>query len=219
MKSTICLYVVSVLLLAGCSDQAEPADKIESVHAVATKHSSEIPAYYEDYILNPQVTDDRSLLEEGQTSRDNKGEVTLKAVNTDDSQTYEIGPIEMTVREAKVFHFKPDYSLIDFFHSYTHEPEFHVAKLFVEIKNTSDKPLKFAPVSLLNTSADEMKLWEDDIYLEELNGEMAAGETKKGNLGFIIENPEIDSLTITTSDVFEEGEKKIQNAKEIELQF
>ena len=212
MKHASYLLLFLVLLLSGCSEQAEPSASAESKDAI------EVPAYYDGYPKNPQVADDRALQQVGQKIRDSKGEMELKAVNLD-SQTYNIGSIELTIREAKIVQFKPDYSLIDFYHSYTHEPEFDMVKLFVEIKNTSDEPLQFGPAAILKTAADEMKLWEDDVFLEELTGEITAGETKKGNLGFIIENPDFDSLTLTTSDVFGMDNEKMEKAKEIEISF
>lgn len=212
MKRINYLLLFLALLLSGCSGQADPSASAKEKDAI------EVPAYYDGYPKNPQVADDRALQQEGQKIRDSKGEMELKAVNLE-SQAYNIGSIELTIREAKIAGFKPDYSLIDFYHSYTHEPEFDMVKLFVEIKNTSDEPLQFGPAAILKTSAGETKLWEDDVFLEELNGEIAAGETKKGNLGFIIENPDFDSLTLTTSDVFGMDNEKVKEAKEIELNF
>lgn len=211
-KQAIYVFLASALLLSGCSDKGET----QIAQAAAT--NGEVPAYYEGYVENPQVTGDQSLLKAGQSIRDDKGEIVLNASNLE-SGKHQIGGIELTLREAKLFHYKPSYGLIDFYHSYTHDTDFHVVKFFVEIKNTTEKPLNFAPVALLETSAGETKLWEDDIYLEELNGEVAPGETKKGSIGFIVENPDIDAISITTSDLFGEDEKKIQAAEKIEIAF
>ena len=166
----------------------------------------------------PKVSDDKSILEVGQSSRDQRGEITLKAIQNE-SQNYKLDAIEFTIREAKILHFKPYYSLINFYHTYRHEEEFDFVKLFVEIKNTSNKPLKFAPVALLNTSSGETKTWEDDIYLEELNGEMEANGIKKGNLGFIVKKANFDSIEITTSDVFNNLDQKLTTAEKIKVEF
>ena len=91
--------------------------------------------------------------------------------------------------------------------------------MFVEITNTSDETLHFAPVALLETDAEEIKLWEDDIYLEELNGELASGETKQGNIGFIIEEGDIASVNVTTSDVYGDQDNKIAEALEFTTSF
>lgn len=211
-KQSIYVFLASALLLTGCSE------KEAAQSAVSAESSNEPPAYYEGYVENPQVTADYTLLAEGETIRDDKGELRLEAVNMD-SETHKIGGIELTVREVKNFHYKPSYGLIDFYHSYTHDTEFNVVKLFVEIKNTSEKPLRFAPVALLETSAGETKLWEDDIYLEELNGEIAAGETKKGSLGFIVEKPEFESMAITTSDLFDQNGETVSPAQQIDVSF
>lgn len=213
MKKTVYLMMLSALLLGGCSEQADSA-----VVALAAGQQNQVPGYYEDYVLSPQVTDDRMLQETGQNKRDAKGEATVKAVNMD-SETFEVGPVELTVAESKILQLEPDYSLIDFFHSYTHDQKFEVVKMFVEITNTSDEPIHFAPVALLETAKGETKLWEDDIYLEELNGELAPGETKQGNIGFIVEEGDLDSVTITTSDVFGNKDKKIADALEFNTRF
>lgn len=213
MKKTVYLLALSALLLGGCSEQADSI-----VVASAADQQNEIPGYYEGYVLSPQVTDDRTLQEAGQNKRDSKGEATVKAVNMD-SETFEVGPVELTVEESKILQLEPNHSLIDFFHSYTHDQKFEVVKMFVEITNTSDETLHFAPVALLETAAEELKLWEDDIYLEELNGALAAGETKQGNIGFIIEEGDIDSVKITTSDVFDSQDNKIAEALEFDTLF
>ncbi|WP_102272892.1 hypothetical protein [Cytobacillus massiliigabonensis] len=212
MKQVIYLCLL-LITLTGCSFNNEKSA------AAKTGSNHTIPSYYDDYILNPQVSDDRLLQEIGQFSRDNRGELTVKAAELD-SHTYKIGSsIELTVREAKILHFKPDYSLIDFYHSYTHDQEFDFIKLFIEIKNTSNEPLKFAPIAILNTSSGEKKIYEDDIYLEELNGEIAANGTKKGNFGFIIEKSNADSIEIVTSDVFNVQDKKLNNGEKFKINF
>ena len=213
MKKTVYLLALSALLLGGCSESDD-----STMIASAADQTNDIPGYYDGYVLSPQVTDDRLLQETGQNKRDAKGEATVKAVNMD-SETYKAGPVELIVAESKILQLEPDYSLIDFFHSYTHEQEFEVVKMFVEITNTSDEPIHFAPVALLETAEEELKLWEDDIYLEELNGELAAGETKRGNIGFIIKEGGTDSIKITTSDVFDSTDKQIAEAVEFNTQF
>lgn len=215
MKRAIYLIALIPFLLIGCATNQDEQQVTTEVNSDST---TETPSYYQSYLDNPQVTSDQSLQEVGTAIRDVKGEVTLNEINKE-SQMVKIGAIELTIREAKVLHFKPDYSLIDFFHSYTHDPEFDFVKVFVEIKNTSNENLKFAPISLVHTSAGEQKTWEDDIYLEELNGEIEANKTKKGNLGFIIEKSKIDSFEITTSDVFNEEDKKLDDAEKLKIKF
>ncbi|WP_419959782.1 DUF4352 domain-containing protein [Psychrobacillus sp. BM2] len=215
MKRAIYLIVLIPFLLIGCANNQDEQQVTTEVNSIST---NETPSYYQGYLDNPQVTNDQSLQEVGTTIRDVKGEVTLNDINKE-SQTVKIGAIELTIREAKALHFKPDYGLIDFFHSYTHDQEFDFVKVFVEIKNTSNQNLKFAPISLVHTSAGEQKTWEDDIYLEELNGEIPANETKKGNLGFIIEKSKIDSFEITTSDVFNEQDKTLDDAEKLKIKF
>ncbi|TYR81354.1 DUF4352 domain-containing protein [Priestia megaterium] len=198
-----------------------------------------------EYQPNPQVTDDRSLQKVGQTHRDGKGEATLKAIKNI-NQTYKIGSVELTIKEMKSIHLRPDYSMIDYFHVLTHDEEFDFVKVFVEVKNTSSEKVNFAPVALFKTSTGETFDWQKDIYLEELNGELEGNETKSGNIGFIVnaagghehegehgeeahgehhedeknnEAKETEWIEITTSDVFDQNQKKINDAQKIKLEF
>lgn len=141
------------------------------------------------------------MLSVGETFRDEKGYAKLKSYKKLDRK-FSTGPIELVVKDLKIIEYQPDYSLIDFFHSYTHEEKFTFVKIFVEIENKSDEVLNFAPVAQMEMDNSEKKTWEDDIYLEELNGKIRPGEKKAGNIGVIVENPDINSIKITTSKVF-----------------
>ncbi|UHA58794.1 hypothetical protein KDJ21_018455 [Metabacillus litoralis] len=203
MRKTIALTLFLSLFIVGCSnDAAEPAK------------TGDIPTdYLTDYYSNPQVTDDRSLLEPNQTVSDEKGEATLKAINYVDT-THDIGSVQLRIKDMKLIHLKPDYSLIDYFHVLTHEEEFDFVKVFIEIKNTSSDKVSFAPIALLETSSGEKFDWEKDVYLEDLNGELKGKSSKKGNLGFIVEKSErLEWIEITTSDVFNQDGMKIHDSK------
>jgi hypothetical protein len=229
-------FLLLILLLVGCSANAATVNN-EKNTVVNTKaeetsnetNKSENQDTIEKYQPNPQVTDDQSLLKVGQTYSDAKGESTLKAINQV-NQTYKVGPIELTVKEIKMIHLRPDYSMIDYFHVLTHDEEFDFVKVFVEIKNTSSEKVNFAPIALFKTNSGEIFDWEKDIYLEELNGEIAGNSTKSGNLGFIVNASESDThnggdteniewIEITTSDVFSKEEKKINESEKIKIEF
>ena len=212
MKRRIYVGMLALLLLAGCSDEAEPV-----VSAEANAETT-IPAYFDGSVVSPQVTDDRTVQKVGQSFRDLRGGIELKAVNTEIPAS-EIGGIEVTIHEAKILHLQPEYSMIDFFHSYTHETEFDMAKYFVEFTNTTDEVLKFAPAAIIETDSGAIKTWEDELYLEELNGDIQPGETKRGNIGFILDEPGVESLTLTTSDVFSAEDDKLADAQEIQIEF
>lgn len=212
MKRRIYMGLAALLLLAGCSEEAKP---VASAQANA---ESAVPAYFDGYVVSPQVPDDRTVQKAGQTFRDLRGSIELKAMKAD-IPAVEVGGIEITIHEAKLLHLKPEYSMIDFFHSYTHETEFDMAKYFVEITNTTDEVLKFAPAAIVESNAGETKTWEKEIYLEALTGEIQPGETKKGNIGFILEEPGVESLTLTTSDVFSAVDEKRADAQEIQVEF
>jgi hypothetical protein len=218
------LIVILILLgsLVGCNQENDSPDRHENASAnnkMQSEENSTPPRKnIGEYVSNPQVTDDRSLVNVGGTFSDEKGEAELKAVKKVDEEI-EVGPITLMVKEVKVLSYRPDYSLIDFFHSYTHDEVFDFVKVFVEIENESNEPLNFAPAALLETDKGEKKTWEDDIYLEELNGKIGPGEKKAGNLGFIIEKSDLKFITITTSKVFDENEKELSGEKVIEVSF
>lgn len=209
LRKTIGLILLLSLFIVGCSNDAvEPVKK------------GDVPTdYLKDYYSNPQVTDDRTLIEVDQTVSDEKGEATLKAINYINS-TDEIGPVQLRIMDMKLIHLKPDYSLIDYFHVLTHDEEFDFVKIFVEIENTSSEKVNFAPIALLETSSGEKFDWEKDIYLEELNGELEGKASKKGNLGFIVEkSDDLEWIEITTSDVFDKDGSKIQDSQKIKIEF
>lgn len=174
-----------------------------------------------EYISNPQVTDDRDLQKSGDYYADEKGEATLKKMKVV-NKTYNVGPIQLTVKDVRVIHLVPDYSLIDYFHALTHEEQFDFIKVFVEIKNTSSQKVNFAPVALFESSTGEKFDWEKDIYLENLHGEIEGNGKKQGNLGFILKEPngeDVQWVKMITSDVVDPNKKIISKAKEIRLEF
>lgn len=219
------LFTLIILMasLVGCSleKSSNSSAEIEKEESIQEKPNEETPPPREsmsEYVPNPQVTDDRTFLSVGETFRDEKGYAKLKSYKKLD-QRFSTGPIVMVIKEAKVIEYQPDYSLIDFFHSYTHEEQFTFVKVFVEIENKSDEVLNFAPVAQMEMDNSEKKTWEDDIYLEELNGKILPGEKKAGNVGVIVENPDIKSIEITTSKVFNQNEEELFEEKTGIVQF
>ncbi|MEQ2528278.1 hypothetical protein WMO40_16450 [Bacillaceae bacterium CLA-AA-H227] len=210
MKREFNLVFLSALLLVGCSDDNNLAEA-RVVEAEST--------FSTEYSPNPQVPDDRSLMEIGQTVSDKKGEATLEAIS-EIGDTFEFGPIRLTIKEMKQIHLRPDYSLIDYFHVLTHEEEFDFVKVFVQVENTSTEPVHFAPVAKMKTNLGEEFDSHEDIYLEELNGELLGKEVKQGNIGFIVHTPgTLEWILLNTSDIFNKSEMKIFNSQEIKLTF
>lgn len=258
MKQALSILFLATMLI-GCSANAAPennetnrASETETknntneknAEATKQKDSEQAENQTVEYQPNPQVTDDRSLLEVGQSYEDDKGEATLKAIHNV-NQTYKVGPIELTVKEMKHVHLRPSYGMIDYFHVLTHEEEFDFVKVFVEIKNTSSEKVHFAPVALLETNTGETFDWEKDIYLEELNGEIEGNAVKAGNIGFIMnaagghaheeehdehaggsekdehdnEAKNVEWVEITTSDVLDQNKNKISDSQKIKIEF
>lgn len=177
-----------------------------------------MPVSTDTYIPNPQVIDDTSLLATGDFYRDRKGEGTLKALDGE-TKSIQVDSIKLTVKDAKIIDYRPAYSLIDFYHTYTHDEQFTFIKFFVEMENQSDEQKKFSPIAFVQTNTGEMITWEKDIYLEELNGVLNPGERKSGNIGFIVENSAIKTMQLSTSDVYTEQEKLLDKAKTLDFHF
>ncbi|UOQ49927.1 DUF4352 domain-containing protein [Gracilibacillus caseinilyticus] len=201
--------VISIVILTGCSGQ----------HQSAEANTIEEPEYLADYVANPQVPDDRLLQKAGQSTTDEKGTITLKKLKQMD-QTYTIGDMELTIQDVKLIHLEPDESLIDYFHVLTHEKTFDYIKMFVEITNTAKEKRKFAPVALFETDQGEKISWEKDIYLERLNDTLEGSQSRSGNIGFIVKDSEqINQFHFTTSTLFDQQDKKIAEAKKIEIKW
>ncbi|MGG0664556.1 hypothetical protein ABE042_10660 [Viridibacillus arvi] len=211
MKKLLGFLLLSSLLF-GCSNK----DFSTSSPALAQEIESN---YLDGYGANPQVPDDRTLLTVGQSIKDAKGEATLKKINLEE-QTINVGDIKLTVKDTKLIHLFPDYSLTDYFHALTHDEEFEFVKLFVEIKNDSNDKVNFAPIAMIETNTGQKITWDQDIYLENLNEEIEGSASKKGNLGFIVDTKtDLEWIEITTSDVFDENEEKVADAKKFRIKF
>ncbi|MGX1193475.1 DUF4352 domain-containing protein [Metabacillus sp. SLBN-84] len=218
------LMLSLTIVLSACSAQATEPDQNEKKQEQKTETSASSPsnqnATEDSYVPNPQITDDRSLLEPGQTVKDDKGAAELKAISSL-NQTYKAGDVELTIKDVKMIEHTPAYSMIDFFHTFTHEETFDIIKAEVEVKNTSDQPVYFSPVAMLETDNGQRIDWESDIYLEDLNGELGANQTKKGNIGFILKHSEepVKSVTLLTSDVLNAEQKTESKAQKITVPF
>lgn len=206
-------------MLTGCGKD-KPAEEAEAKDGTGMEEQVQTASYLEGYIENPQLPDDSELLETDQAVEDSKGKSTLIKMKQVD-ESYQIGDMEMTLRDAKWIHLRPSYRMIDYFHGLTgNESEFNYVKVFVEITNTSAETLQFSPVALAETNDGERISWEDELYLEGLNEPIEPGESRKGNVGFIVdETKDLSDLTILTSDIFDEADKKLTEAEEITVEF
>ncbi|WP_294744664.1 hypothetical protein [uncultured Exiguobacterium sp.] len=199
MKQILATLMLGTVL-AGCGTSTSQDTPTESPSA-----KQEQPVSLEKtsaYVPNPQLPDDRRLTKINQTVTDDKGDLTLKQFKPV-NETRKIGPIEMTIEEIKVFHARPSYGMIDFFHGFTHEESFDLIKTRVTITNTSDAPVTFNPVAHFKLNGEAEKTLEDDVYLESLAKTYAPSETRSGNFGFILERP-VKSIELLTSDVLDE---------------
>lgn len=212
-------FLMIMLVLTGCAED-KPAKEAEAKNNTEKKEQVQTVSYLDGYLENPQLPDDSELLQVDQVIEDSKGKSTLMKMRQVD-ETYQIGGIEMKIQDAKWIQLRPSYRMIDYFHGLTdNESEFNYVKVFVEITNTSDRTLQFSPVALVETNEEEKISWEDELYLESLNEPIESGESRKGNIGFIVdETKDLSELTILTSDIFDEADNKLNDAEEITVEF
>ncbi|ESU30108.1 hypothetical protein G3A_23705 [Bacillus sp. 17376] len=209
--------MLAVSMLTGCS--FAQADSKEETNPVETVAEKPVNKNTDVYVPNPQVSDDRELKKAEDSLIDDKGELTLKAVKKV-NKTFKLDGIEYKVKEIKLLHFIPDYSLIDFFHPYTHDEEFDFVKIGVEVHNNSSESYHFGPVAMVNINDSIHKTWEDDFYLEELHGEIVAGQKKQGNLGFIVDDlKNLDKVEILSGDLVDKDKKKIREPINLVVTF
>lgn len=195
--------ILLVVLLAGCQQKATADD-----HLPRTDYAT-------GYNGNAQIPDDRTLLKENDTIQAEKGFMTLKEANFE-PQTIVVGDIHLTIHDVKRIHLEPDYSMVDYFHQLTHEETFDFVKAYVTIENTAKETRHFSPVATLK-AASGIQSFERDIYLDNVSGSLAPSEKKQGNIGYITE-PGDDTLTVTTSAVFDEHEQQLTKQTTFTLQ-
>jgi hypothetical protein len=212
------LMIGALLLTAFGALNTQPAYEEETTAKEKTEEIARPLEKKDVYVPNPQLPDDRNLNQIGQNVSDAKGELTLKAYKKV-NETLNVGPIEVNIKEMKVMHATPDYSMIDFFHGYTHDEDFDIVKVNVEIKNNSDKKIKFSPVAFLETDRGEHLTWEDEIYLEELTGEIEGNGSKSGNIGFILNDGNIKGISVMSSDAVDDEGKVLAKGKSAEFAF
>lgn len=194
MKQLVVLLTLGTIL-SGCGNPVQEAKQSVSLPKQEQVSIEKTAAY----VPNPQLPDDRKLTKVDASIADDKGELTLKQfVRPDVTRT--IGPIRMKVEEVKVFHARPSYGMIDFFHGFTHDESFDLVKTRVTITNTGNEPVTFNPVAHFKLDTKIEKTIEDDIYLESLAATYAPDETRSGNFGFILEQP-LSYVDWLTSDV------------------
>ncbi|MCP1492772.1 hypothetical protein J2Y73_002803 [Peribacillus frigoritolerans] len=212
------LMIGALLLTAFGALNTQPAYEEETTAKEKTEEIARPLEKKDVYVPNPQLPDDINLNQIGQNVSDAKGELTLKAYKKV-NETLNVGPIEVNIKEMKVMHATPDYSMIDFFHGYTHDEDFNIVKVNVEIKNNSDKKIKFSPVAFLETDRGEHLTWEDEIYLEELTGEIEGNGSKSGNIGFILNDGNIKGISVMSSDAVDDEGKVLAKGKSAEFAF
>lgn len=170
----------------------------------------------------PQAVNDTGLTTIGGTAKDENGKIILKAVS-DGKETLDINPIEVTFKNIKILNYSPELHLIDYFHGYTeHEDQFNYIKLNITAKNTSKQRVYFNPVAMIELNTGEKISWEEDFYLEHLNGEFKPGQKKTGTMGFIVDETkikDIKSFKLSTSEILNANKDIIEKPETVNFQF
>ncbi|WP_407407042.1 DUF4352 domain-containing protein [Peribacillus sp.] len=191
----------------------------EKPNVIEKTEEMEEPLVKKDvYVPNPQLPDDRDLKQVGQQVSDSRGELTVKEYKPI-NETVKVGPITVEMKDIKVMHVVPDYSMIDFFHGYTHEHAFDIVKMNVKVHNPTNADAKISPVAFLETDGGEHLTWKDDIYLENLNGDIKAEGSKQGNIGFILKKEDVRRISVLTSDAVNGEGKVLSKGKKVEFSF
>lgn len=173
--------------------------------------------YLKEYVDNPHMTSDAKLINIEDKNTSNKGTVKLVQANFKET-TLRVGPMKLTFHDVKELLVEPDVSTLDSFAPLTHDKKFHLLKTFVTVENTSKNSLQFNPAVAASTSTHESWTWEQEVYLDELNGLYEPGQIKRGNIGFILQkNAPPTTFTLLTSDVFDLEQEVLATGKEIIL--
>lgn len=229
MKVLTPIILALFLILSGCKAASTSVTSVSATEKQdhpskqdrSVKEKKRAKSLADTYVPNPQVSDDTKLLNAGKTINDSKGTVTLKEIASL-NKLYTIGPVEMKIKNVKLIHNTPTYSLMDYFHQFTEKyEEFDFIKIEIELINKSNQKVHFGPIAHLETSNGEIKNFEDDFYIEYLGGEIEPNGSKQGALGFIIEKstPDVNWIDIQTSDVLDENHKTLNKSQSIRINF
>lgn len=174
-------------------------------------------SYLADYTENPQITNDGKLLVKGDEKQSNKGRVEVIQANFT-TKTTMIGPMKVQFFDTKELLVAPDVSMIDYFHELTDEENFHILKAFVSVENTSTEAVQFNPSAGATASSGETWTWQQEVFLDELNGLYEPGQVKKGNIGYILtQDTPPAAFTIESSDVFDLEQDIVSAGAQIKL--
>lgn len=212
------LLLSAFLLTTFGALNTQPAFEEESKVTEKTEEISKTLVKKDVYVPNPQLPDDRELKQVGQSTSDARGELTLKEYKQV-NEMVKVGPITIEMKDIKVMHVIPDYSMIDFFHGYTHEHAFDIVKMNVKVHNPTNADAKISPIAFLETDDGEHLTWEDDIYLENLNGHIKAKGSKQGNIGFILKKEDVKRISVLTSDAVNGEGKVLSKGEKVEFSF
>ncbi len=212
--------VLSAVLITGCSADTNK-DTNTTPQNESNKKESKNQSGEQTFTDSSQASDDTELTEINKKVEDQDGAITLKKYAKVNKEQ-QADSISLTIDEVKVLHYAPSLDLIDFFHGYTKQDEFPYVRVNVKIANQGKETVHFNPVSTIKTDQGETVTWEDDFYLEKLNGEIKPGEEKVGSLGFILNktnSDKLNSITITSSEVVNDQKKSISNPLTFNVDF
>ncbi|NHM31211.1 hypothetical protein [Neobacillus terrae] len=197
MRHLLLLLILTGFLAGFCNEPSINRDNkkniSEAVHLKEKTLKSKTPS--------AQLPKDNDFSDSGDSISSFFGTLTLKK-NIPINKLYLLDGIEYIVNDIKIIHFQPAPGREHFFRKYTNLREFDFIKMNVEMVNTKPKTVKFTPI--ISLDADKVFIsGEKDIYQEKMSGNLKGGETKKGNIGFILPTPyeQVNQINITSSAV------------------
>ncbi|WLR44442.1 hypothetical protein LC087_18845 (plasmid) [Bacillus carboniphilus] len=194
-------YILTLMLLFS----------ISLVGCVEDKTSDNVKKEEEPKEGNPRI-----LTEVGQVYEDKDSTTELMAIK-DVDQTVDMGPLELTVDQIKIFKkYDMDERTIDFFSNFTsgYREEFEYAQITYKVENTEDRNVSVGyPIDAIVLSTGEhIESATNDFFAKNAGREFSGKSYKEGGISLIFESStaeEIDSIKIITNDVFDDDTDEV----------
>lgn len=216
MKKLLVLFLGLSLFLAACGggEESEEASGDATEEPVAEEISAET-----EETTEPEAEESNSEVKEGDTIENEMGTFNIVSKQTDLSDSYENGPINLTITGTQLGTLEPSEDFKDMFEG---KDKLTTVTVGMEVENTSEDTIAIYPnQSILTTDAGDQV--NSDVWLsDDVGGDFHGQVTKDGEVIFLLDTPaeEISSgeLIIDGSHTVEDYET-VGEQMEIELKF
>lgn len=224
MKNKLIFSAALVLSLglAGCGEDKAKEDPKEEETQQATAKKENVQK--EEKKVDDNEVKDGPLTKAGQWTKDGESKVTLVKIN-DDNQTYDIGPIKLTIESVKLLqHTNVDTETaedIKSVHGKDINGELNTIQIIYTVENTADTNIMFRAVDTLTTDTKAQIMGTSDFAH---NNNEFFGKVAVEGLSVLpyFNGPltEINSVNIFTGDVFDNDSPiKLSPSQKIEISF